>query len=205
MEKKEQDERDRKATLKEERRLLAAEKKQAEEKAKAENERKARMAEVEKKKQEREEALKAQTTFKVKVPTNHAPPGSRQASMTGDVAKKRKVENESNRTIDPKKAKAPQAAEPHGKIASSAQKPSTNSYLPTWTAPSVPGSAMKQTSSKAAHAGSLTSTKTKPNPPSRPVSQMSQHSGLPKSTGASQHTNPSQSSHQTNPVNKGIQ
>ncbi|KAA1121303.1 hypothetical protein PGTUg99_000864 [Puccinia graminis f. sp. tritici] len=113
--KKEQDERDRKATLKEERRLLAAEKKQAEEKAKAENERKARMAEVEKKKQEREEALKARTTFKVKVPTNHAPPGSRQASMTGDAAKKRKVENESNRTIDPKKAKAPQAAEPHGR------------------------------------------------------------------------------------------
>ncbi|KAA1063716.1 hypothetical protein PGT21_010876 [Puccinia graminis f. sp. tritici] len=203
--KKEQDERDRKATLKEERRLLAAEKKQAEEKAKAENERKARMAEVEKKKQEREEALKARTTFKVKVPTNHAPPGSRQASMTGDAAKKRKVENESNRTIDPKKAKAPQAAEPHGKIPSSAQKPPTNSYLPTRTAPSVPGSAMKQTSSKAAHAGSSTSTKTKPNPPSRPVSQMSQHSGLPKSTGASQHTNPSQSSHQTNPVNKGIQ
>jgi membrane protein involved in colicin uptake len=72
----EQDERDRKATLKEERRLLAAEKKQAEEKAKAENERKARMAEVEKKKQEREEAMKARTTFKVKVPTNHAPVSS---------------------------------------------------------------------------------------------------------------------------------
>ncbi|KAA1092055.1 hypothetical protein PGTUg99_009046 [Puccinia graminis f. sp. tritici] len=83
--KPEQDERDRKATLKEERRLLAAEKKQAEEKAKAENERKARMAEVEKKKQEREEALKERTTFKVKVPTNHAPPSSSGGVPPGEL------------------------------------------------------------------------------------------------------------------------
>ncbi|WAR53314.1 hypothetical protein PtB15_2B745 [Puccinia triticina] len=205
--KKEQDERDRKATLKEERRLLAAEKKQAEEKAKAENERKARMAEVEKKKQEREEALKARSTFKVKVPSNHAPPGSRQASMTGDATKKRKGENESNRTVEPKKAKAPQTAETHGKIPSSAQKAPTTSYLPTRTAPIAPGSAIKATGSKAVHAGSSTSTKqgtqAKPNPPSRPVSQMSQHSGLPKSTGPSQQANnPGQSSHQSNPVNR---
>ncbi|EFP90373.2 uncharacterized protein PGTG_16133 [Puccinia graminis f. sp. tritici CRL 75-36-700-3] len=88
----EQDERDRKATLKEERRLLAAEKKQAEEKAKAENERKARMAEVEKKKQEREEALKERTTFKVKVPTNHAPPSS-----SGGVPPDKLVQNPARR------------------------------------------------------------------------------------------------------------
>jgi ABC-type sugar transport system ATPase subunit len=59
--------------LKEERRLLAVEKRQAEEKTKAENEKKARMAEVEKKKQEREDAMKARSTFKVKVPSSNAP------------------------------------------------------------------------------------------------------------------------------------
>lgn len=204
--KKEQDERDRKAMLKEERRLLAVEKKLAEEKAKAENERKARMAEVEKKKQEREDALKARSALKAKVPSNHPPSGSRQASMAGDAAKKRKVDNESHRTMETKKTKAPQPVETHNKIPSSAQKAPASSYLPTRTAPTAPGSAMKTapgsaikaTSSKGQQAGGSTSTKqssqVKSNLPSRPVSQLSQHSGVPKSTATPQH-NASQSSH----------
>lgn len=215
--KKEQDERDRKAMLKEERRLLAVEKKQAEEKAKAENERKARMAEVEKKKQEREDALKARSALKAKVPSNHPPSGSRQASMAGDAAKKRKMDNESHRTMETKKTKPPQPVETHSKIPSSAQKAPASSYLPTRTAPTAPGSAMKTapgsaikaTSSKGQQAGGSTSTKqssqVKSNLPSRPASQLSQHSGVPKSTATPQH-NASQNSH-NNPThnNKSTQ
>ncbi|KAH9462381.1 hypothetical protein MJO29_002909 [Puccinia striiformis f. sp. tritici] len=196
--KKEQDERDRKAALKEERRLLAVEKKQAEEKIKNENERKARLAEVEKKKVERDEASKVRSTFKVKVATNHPAPASRQPSMTGDLAKKRKIDNNesnsntNNRTIEAKKTKPPTPIESQGKIPTSAQKVAhTGSYLPTRTAPVAPGSAMKPSGSKSTHLQSTSNLKTNPpgssskltNPPSRPVSQLSQYTGgLPKST-----------------------
>lgn len=203
--KKEQDERDRKATLKEERRVLAVEKKQAEEKAKAENERLARIAEVEKKKQEREEAIKSRTTLKAKLPSSHSSAASRQASMTGDAAKKRKVENESNRAMDLKKSKVPQKAESQTPMPSSAHKPSTSSYLPTRTAPIAPGSAIKASSSKiqtvGGSASKLPMQHPKHNQSSRPISQATQPSGHTKVSGTASSTtqlNSSQMSSQSN-------
>jgi len=137
--------------------------------------------------------------------------------MAGDAAKKRKIDNESHRTMETKKTKPPQPVETHSKIPSSAQKAPASSYLPTRTAPTAPGSAMKTapgsaikaTSSKGQQAGGSASTKpssqVKSNLPSRPASQLSQHSGVPKSTATPQH-NASQNSH-NNPThnNKSTQ
>ncbi|MBW0473374.1 hypothetical protein O181_013089 [Austropuccinia psidii MF-1] len=181
--KKEQEERDRKAVLKEERRLAAVEKKQAQEKTKLENDKKTRMAEAEKKKQDRDDASKTRITLKAKGTPSHTAIVSKQSSVIMDAAKKRKIESESTKVLDQKKPKGTQKIDPRLMLPSSAHKTSTSSYQPTRVAPVVPTSAIKPTVSKAQQSSTskpLPVTTQKAHAPSRPPSQISQHSLLPK-------------------------
>ncbi|EGG12162.1 uncharacterized protein MELLADRAFT_59364 [Melampsora larici-populina 98AG31] len=142
--KKELDDKERKNAIKEEReqrRLALLEKKQAEEREKEEADRKARAAEADRKKKEREESSKARQTVKAK-PAPAATPGHhRDVSSAGDLAKKRKVEADTSRVMDPKKAK-PQKPEPisPARVApgSALKTSSSSSFQPSRVAPAAP-------------------------------------------------------------------
>ncbi|KAI8454685.1 hypothetical protein BY996DRAFT_4581634 [Phakopsora pachyrhizi] len=192
--KKEQEERERKAVLKEERRMAAAEKKRAEEASKAENERKLKVSEAEKKRQDREEALKSRNVAKSKAGAIN----SSAASAQSEAGKKRKVEAESNKIMEQKKIKPQQKQESRTVANTNNLKNSTSSFRPSRVAPAAPGS-IKATSkiqnlqvttsinNKSAASESsvnrptIASLKTQQKPP-RPPSQISQQSMLPKST-----------------------
>ncbi|KAG0140613.1 hypothetical protein CROQUDRAFT_84126 [Cronartium quercuum f. sp. fusiforme G11] len=194
--KKEQEDKERKAIIKEEReqrRIAVVEKKQAEERERAEADRKARAAEADRKKKDREESSRTRSATVKAKPTPSATPGyHRDVSVAGEPAKKRKVEAETSRTIEPKKAKAhkPEPISVARIAPGSALKTSSNSsFQPSRVAPAAPPGSAKSVSKYHAAAASAVGVKSMADPnrtahptpsASKPSIQIQHSSKLPK-------------------------